>query len=99
MCFYWKRDSDDIAVVGAYADDLLAAKTNTAAVDQLYNILASLSIEELVRVSKFLGMRATLHDDRGYTIDQESRLAISSVPTDSQMHTRRALRLVTTAMA
>ena len=63
-----------IAVVGAYADDLLAAKTNTAAVDQLKNILASLSIEDLVRVSKFLGIRATLHDDGGYTLDQEKSI-------------------------
>ena len=72
MCFYWKRDSEDIVVVSVYVDDLLATGTNAAAVDRFFSTsLASLSIKDLGRVSKFLGMRVTLNDDESCSLDQQ----------------------------
>uniref|UniRef100_A0AAV1VG86 Reverse transcriptase Ty1/copia-type domain-containing protein n=1 Tax=Peronospora matthiolae TaxID=2874970 RepID=A0AAV1VG86_9STRA len=59
MCFYWKRDGDDLVVVGVYVDDLLATGTSAAAVERFFASLASLSIKDLGRVSMFLGMRVT----------------------------------------
>ena len=57
MCLYWKHDGKDTVVVGVYVDDLLATGTDAAAVDRFFASLASLSINDLGRVSKFLGMR------------------------------------------
>uniref|UniRef100_A0AAV1T2Z2 Reverse transcriptase Ty1/copia-type domain-containing protein n=1 Tax=Peronospora matthiolae TaxID=2874970 RepID=A0AAV1T2Z2_9STRA len=59
MCFYWKRDGDDLVVVGVYVDDLLATGTSAAAVERFFASLASLSVKDLGCVSKFLGMRVT----------------------------------------
>ena len=74
MCFYWKRDGDDLVVVGVYVDDLLATGTSVAAVERFFASLASLSIKDLGRVSKFLGMRVTHNGQNGYTIDQEEAI-------------------------
>ena len=95
MCFYWKRDCEDLVVVGVYVDNLLATGTSAAAVDRFFTSLASLSIKDFGRVSKFLGMRVTLNGDGGYTLDQEK--AIGDL-LHTRMRTRRARRLVTTAM-
>uniref|UniRef100_A0AAV1T269 Reverse transcriptase Ty1/copia-type domain-containing protein n=1 Tax=Peronospora matthiolae TaxID=2874970 RepID=A0AAV1T269_9STRA len=74
MCFYWKRDGDDLVVVGVYVDDLLATGTSAAAVERFFASLASLSIKDLGRVSNFLGMRATHNGKNGYTLDQEEAI-------------------------
>ena len=74
MCFYWKRDGDDLVVVGVYVDDLLATGTSVAAVERVFEILSSLSIKDLGRVSKFLGMRVTHSGQRGYTFEQEEAI-------------------------
>ena len=71
MCFYWKRDGNDIIVVDVYVDDLLATGTNAAAVDRFFPSLASLSVKDLGHFSKFLGMRVTLTDDGSYSLDQQ----------------------------
>uniref|UniRef100_A0AAV1T508 Uncharacterized protein n=1 Tax=Peronospora matthiolae TaxID=2874970 RepID=A0AAV1T508_9STRA len=47
MCFYWKRERADLVVVGMYVDDLLATGTSAAAVESLFESLASLSIKDL----------------------------------------------------
>uniref|UniRef100_A0AAV1TTK9 Reverse transcriptase Ty1/copia-type domain-containing protein n=1 Tax=Peronospora matthiolae TaxID=2874970 RepID=A0AAV1TTK9_9STRA len=49
MCFYWKRDGDDLVVVSVYVDDLLATGTSAAAVERFFASLASLSIKDLGR--------------------------------------------------
>uniref|UniRef100_A0AAV1T191 Integrase catalytic domain-containing protein n=1 Tax=Peronospora matthiolae TaxID=2874970 RepID=A0AAV1T191_9STRA len=74
MCFYWKREGADLVVVGVYVDDLLATGTSAAAVEILYESLASLSIKDLGQVSKFLGMRVQLACEGGYKLDQEKAI-------------------------
>uniref|UniRef100_A0AAV1TB36 Reverse transcriptase Ty1/copia-type domain-containing protein n=1 Tax=Peronospora matthiolae TaxID=2874970 RepID=A0AAV1TB36_9STRA len=74
MCFYWKREGDDLVVVGVYVDDLLATGTSAAAVERFFASLASLSIKDLGRVSKLLGMRVTHNGQNGYTLDQEEAI-------------------------
>ena len=69
MCFYWKRDGENIVIIDIYVGDLLALDTNTSVVDRLFTSLASLSIKILGRVSKFFGMRVKLNDDGSYSLD------------------------------
>ena len=57
--------------MGVYVDDLLATGTDEAAIDRLFDSLANLSIKELSRVSKFLGIRVAIDDDDGYVLDQK----------------------------
>uniref|UniRef100_A0AAV1T9S2 Uncharacterized protein n=1 Tax=Peronospora matthiolae TaxID=2874970 RepID=A0AAV1T9S2_9STRA len=72
VCFYWK--CDDLVVVGVYVNDLLATGTSAAAVERFFASIASLSIKDLGRVSKFLGMRVTHSGQNGYTLDQEEAI-------------------------
>uniref|UniRef100_A0AAV1TQJ1 Reverse transcriptase Ty1/copia-type domain-containing protein n=1 Tax=Peronospora matthiolae TaxID=2874970 RepID=A0AAV1TQJ1_9STRA len=81
MCFYWKREGADLVVVGVYVDDLLATGTSAAAVESLFESLASLSIKDLGQVSKFLGMRVQLASEGGHKLDQEE--AIGDLVRDS----------------
>uniref|UniRef100_A0AAV1V2L8 Uncharacterized protein n=1 Tax=Peronospora matthiolae TaxID=2874970 RepID=A0AAV1V2L8_9STRA len=48
--------------------------TSAAAVERFFASLASLSIKDLGRVSKFLGMRVTHNGQNGYTLDQEEAI-------------------------
>ena len=57
-----------------YVDELLATGTSAAAVDRVFGCLASLSIEGLGRVRKFLKMRVELSDDGGYRVDQREAI-------------------------
>ena len=75
MCFYWKKEDEDLVVVGVYVDDLLTTGTSVEAVERLFESLSSLSIKDLGRVSKFLGMRVNLDDTGKYTLDQEEAIA------------------------
>lgn len=70
ICLHWKRDDQDIVVVGGYVDDLLVTGAGAAAVDRFFASLSSLSIENLGQVSKFLGKRVVLNDDGGCVIKQ-----------------------------
>lgn len=74
MCLYFRRDSEDLVVVGVYVDILLATRTSAAAVEKLLEGLAKLQINDLSHVHKFLGMRDDLCDDGGYRIDQEDAI-------------------------
>ena len=60
MCLYWKVDDGQLVVVGVYVDDLLATRTDKAAVERFFNHLGSLSIKDLSVGSKFLGMRVAM---------------------------------------
>ena len=44
MCFDWKRYGKDIVAFNVYVVDLLATRTNAAAVDPFINSLSSLYI-------------------------------------------------------
>uniref|UniRef100_A0AAV1USB9 Reverse transcriptase Ty1/copia-type domain-containing protein n=1 Tax=Peronospora matthiolae TaxID=2874970 RepID=A0AAV1USB9_9STRA len=48
--------------------------TSAAAVERFFDSLASLSIKDLGRVNKFLGMRVTHNGQNGYTLDQEEAI-------------------------
>uniref|UniRef100_A0AAV1TTB1 Reverse transcriptase Ty1/copia-type domain-containing protein n=1 Tax=Peronospora matthiolae TaxID=2874970 RepID=A0AAV1TTB1_9STRA len=74
MCFYWKRDGDDLVVAGVYVEDLLATGTSAAAAERFFASLASLSIKDLGRASKSLGMRVTHNGQNGHTLDQEEAI-------------------------
>lgn len=74
MCFYWKKDGSNLVVVGVYVHDLLATDTNVEAVDRFFGSLGILSIKDLGAVSKFLGMRVAVDDDRSDVVDQEGAI-------------------------
>ena len=50
MCLYFRRDEEELVVVGVYVDVLLAAGTSAAAVEKLFEGLATLQIKDLGRV-------------------------------------------------
>uniref|UniRef100_A0AAV1TRZ6 Reverse transcriptase Ty1/copia-type domain-containing protein n=1 Tax=Peronospora matthiolae TaxID=2874970 RepID=A0AAV1TRZ6_9STRA len=60
MRLNWKVDDGQLVVVGVYVDDLLAAGTDTAAIESFFNHLKSLSIKELGVVSTFLAVRVAM---------------------------------------
>ncbi|KAG6613467.1 Integrase catalytic core protein [Phytophthora cinnamomi] len=71
MCVYFKLQADVLLVVGVYVDDLLVTGTEQAAVDAFFGELDTLSIKDLGRAHKFLGMRVVYDDTDGYYLDQE----------------------------
>uniref|UniRef100_A0AAV1TYV5 Uncharacterized protein n=1 Tax=Peronospora matthiolae TaxID=2874970 RepID=A0AAV1TYV5_9STRA len=72
MCQHLKRDGDELVVVDAYVEVLLATGTSVAAVESLFASLVSLYIKDLGHHNhKFLGMRVELGSDGAYRIDQE----------------------------
>ena len=96
MCFYWKKEDEYLVVVGVYVDDLLTTGTSVEAVERLFESLSSLSIKDLGRVSKFLGMRVNLDDTGKYTLDQEEAIADQLQPMGWRNQIRRARLLATT---
>ena len=42
MCLYFRRDDEELVVVGVYVDDLLAVGTSAAVVEKLVEVLAKL---------------------------------------------------------
>ena len=46
MCLYFRRDDEELVVVGVYVDDLLAVGTSAAAVEKLFEVLAKLQIKD-----------------------------------------------------
>ena len=74
MCLCHKQDGEDVGVVGVYVDDLLATGTSAVAVNNRFASLGLLSIKDLGRVSKFLGMRVALDDDGSSVLDQEEAI-------------------------
>jgi len=71
LCLYFKRFDKDIAVVGIYVDDLLAAATNGELIDDLFSKLKSLEVKDLGIVQKFLGMRVKFSHD-SFVLDLET---------------------------
>ena len=71
ICVYSRWTNAQVLVLGVYVDDLLVTGTDQSAVDGLFGELGSLSIKDLGRARKFLGMRISYDDDKGYTFDQE----------------------------
>lgn len=71
MCLYRKPDGKDLIIVGVYVGNHLATGTSVAAVQRFFDSLASLSIKDLGRASKFLGMRVELDKEGGYTGSRE----------------------------
>ncbi|GAB9471215.1 unnamed protein product, partial [Globisporangium polare] len=74
MCLYFRRDGDDVVVVGVYVDDLLVTATRRDLVRQFFASMATLSIKNLGPVSKFLGMRVERAEGGGYSLDQEEAI-------------------------
>ena len=56
LWLYYKRDCDDMTVVGVYVDDFLVTETKAASVDWFLGAMESLSIKSLGEVSRFLGI-------------------------------------------
>ena len=71
MCVYSRWTNAQVLVLGVYVDDLLVTGTDQSAVDGLFGDLGSLSIKDLGRARKFLGMPISYDDDKGYTFNQE----------------------------
>lgn len=69
MCKYYKRDGQDLTIVGVYVKDLLV-QLRDKAVEQFFDAVSLLSIKNLGLVSKFLGMRVTAIQTHAYALDQ-----------------------------
>ncbi|GAB9476013.1 unnamed protein product, partial [Globisporangium polare] len=74
MCLYFRRDGDDVVVVGVNVDDLLVTATRRDLVRQFFASMATLSIKNLGPVSKFLGMRVERAEGGGHSLDQEEAI-------------------------
>uniref|UniRef100_A0AAV1VFP5 Reverse transcriptase Ty1/copia-type domain-containing protein n=1 Tax=Peronospora matthiolae TaxID=2874970 RepID=A0AAV1VFP5_9STRA len=74
FCLYYKRDIDGVVIVGVYVDDLLVTGTPAVAVYVFFASLESLSTKDIGPVSRYLGMRVTRNEDRGYFLDQEEAI-------------------------
>nr|CCA27352.1 conserved hypothetical protein [Albugo laibachii Nc14] len=71
MCLYFKKDKDELTIVGVYVDDLLVTGTSRDAVDKFFKEMIALEIKDLGVVNKFLGLRISLDEEVGYDLDQE----------------------------
>ncbi|KAG2995995.1 hypothetical protein PC121_g20298 [Phytophthora cactorum] len=74
LCVYFRKRGGVLVVVGVYVDNLLVTGTRQDAVDASFEELASLSIKNLGRAHKFLGMRVNYDDVNGYRLDQELKI-------------------------
>uniref|UniRef100_A0AAV1U5R0 Retroviral polymerase SH3-like domain-containing protein n=1 Tax=Peronospora matthiolae TaxID=2874970 RepID=A0AAV1U5R0_9STRA len=72
----------------------LAAGTSAAAIYCFFGSLASLSIKDLGRASKFIGMRVQLSDDGGYRLDWDE--AIGGLPVEQRAYRTRYATLTPT---
>lgn len=70
----FKRNINDVALVGVYVDDLLKTGTTAEAVDQFFLSMESLSIKNLGHTSKFLGMGIEYGKVFGYKLEQEKSI-------------------------
>lgn len=57
ICVYRKHVERDIIVVDVYVDDLLVTATKSSLVNTFFDQLQDLSVKNLGKVQKFLGMR------------------------------------------
>nr|CCA23041.1 pol polyprotein putative [Albugo laibachii Nc14] len=71
MCLYFKKEKDELTILGAYVDDLLVTGTFRDAVDKFFKEMSALEIKDLVVVNKFLGLRISLNEEVGYVLDQD----------------------------
>jgi len=76
MCLYYKRDGNDMTVVGAYVDDLMVTASKPDLVEDFFVVMKILSIKDLGKVSKFLGMRVHLDEADGYSLDQQAAIEV-----------------------
>jgi hypothetical protein len=74
MCLYYKRDGDDMTIVGVYVDDLLATASKPDLVEDFFVAMRILPIKDLGKVSKFLGMSVHLDEADGYSLDQQAAI-------------------------
>ncbi|POM67581.1 Retrotransposon like protein [Phytophthora palmivora] len=65
MCVYFRTRAGVLVVVGVYVDDLLVTGTKQQAVDAFFEELASISVNDLGRAHKFLGVRINYDDESG----------------------------------
>lgn len=74
MCLYHKRDGNDMTIVGVYVDDLLVTASKPDLVEDFFVTMNILSIKDLGKVNKFLGMRVHLDEADGYSLDQQAAI-------------------------
>ena len=61
-------------VVGVYGDDLLVTASLADLVSDFFDAMGTLSIKDLRKVRKHLGMRGELSDRDGYTLGQQAAI-------------------------
>nr|CCA15796.1 hypothetical protein TcasGA2_TC004282 [Albugo laibachii Nc14] len=71
ICLYFKKDKDELTILGVYVDGLLATGISRDAVDKFFKVISALEIKELGVVNKFLGPRMSLDEEVGYVLNQE----------------------------
>nr|CCA27717.1 conserved hypothetical protein [Albugo laibachii Nc14]CCA27745.1 conserved hypothetical protein [Albugo laibachii Nc14] len=69
MCWYHKHQGTEMIIAGVYVDDLLVTVSLDDLVGDFFKGMETLSIKDLGKVRKFLGMRVELSDKDGYTLD------------------------------
>ncbi|GMF30943.1 unnamed protein product [Phytophthora lilii] len=74
MCLYYTRDGNDMTIVGVFVDDLLVTASTPGLVEDFFVAMNILSIKDLGKVSKLLGMRVHLDETDGYSLDQQAAI-------------------------
>ena len=85
---YQKHQVTEVIIVGVYVDDFPVAASPADLVGDFFDAMGKLSIKYLVKVWKFLGMRAELSGEDGYMLNQQA--AIEELPQQHGLWTRTA---------
>nr|CCA20967.1 Pc21g00130 putative [Albugo laibachii Nc14] len=83
-----KHQVTEVIIVGVYVDDFPVAASPADLVGDFFDAMGKLSIKYLVKVWKFLGMRAELSGEDGYMLNQQA--AIEELPQQHGLWTRTA---------
>jgi hypothetical protein len=73
-CVYFKRDGENIVLIGVYVDDLLITATSDEVLEAAIQKLNVLDVKNLGPASKFLGMRVSQLNESGVALDQEQMI-------------------------
>lgn len=73
MCLYYKHCGKETIIVGVYVDDLLVTASKKVLAQYFFSDMCMLSIKDLGKVSKFLGMRV-VHKDGVFFLYQQAAI-------------------------
>lgn len=74
MCLYYKREGEEMTIVGVYVDDLLVTASKVELVNAFFRSMNVLFVKDLGKVRRFFDMRGELDKDKGYSQDQQATI-------------------------